>query len=243
MTARIKNMPINDVFYANGVSVLYDTTTRELMVDTNDYISPAPKREEEYRTNPALMKVIRSIGGKATTAYLVDMRYVRFPRSRSAQLEDGRDTETFAALQRDYGTEFALAHVILKDNEVEYFGREELIADMQGLMARVDDYLDKIRGKLQPCDYALSVPEEGIIRPPKPNVSPSATHVSVESDGRPAPQKLMPQTAEPTMRQLGQKFHNTLTNGLMSAVFGATNSMLQPPRPAPTQNPDTNPAS
>lgn len=162
---RIGNMPPSEVFYASSSSVMYDQHTRALTIDARDFVLPLPTAEQQLLYNPALMRVMKAMGNRVVDGLLVDYRRVRFPRYRDSGLGHGTDSDLYNRLQDNYGTAFPLGAVFVRAGEVVYHGPEELVENVQGMMACIDAYLASVASKLVAFEYFLPA---DIVRPPKP---------------------------------------------------------------------------
>ncbi len=164
---RISNIPPDEIVYGGLNTVMRDYKTRALMIDANDIVQPLPTTEWNLMTNPALMRVVTELGGKATDGYLVDYRRIGIPTYRDSRLEYGTDSTHFDEQRERNGTVFPLGIVFNNAGVVEYTGHPELHDTAADMIRRVDVYIAANKALMPPYPYIMPSASDAIERPKK----------------------------------------------------------------------------
>jgi|GEM_PF-6212707 len=169
---RIGNLPPDEVVFAAYGSVAIDAETRNVTVDTKDCVPPLPANEWTLRQNPALMKVVAELGGKAVEGYLVDYRHAAFFYTRDSRLQDGIASYQFEEFRNRFRVEMALGVIVNNAGVVEYTGPPELEPTAQAMMRRVDAFARHVLATTPRYQYI--VPTEQIDRSGRLPAGPEA---------------------------------------------------------------------
>lgn len=164
---RISNIPPDEIVYGGLNTVTRDHKTRALMIDANDIVQPLPSSEWNLMTNPALMRVVSVLGGKATDGYLVDYRRIGLTTYRDSRLEYGTDNTLFEEQRERHGTVFPLGVVLNNAGIIEYTGHPELHDAAADMMRRVDAYITANKASMPPYPYIMPTASDAIERPKK----------------------------------------------------------------------------
>lgn len=164
---KINNIPPDEIVYASQHTVMRDLKTNIMMIDSFDVVLSLPTSEWNLMSNPALMRVVTALGGKAIDGYLLDYRRIALPTYRDARLEYGTDNSLFEDLQTRNGTVFPLGMVLNNAGLVQYKGHPELLHAAADMIRRVDVFVESVQANLVKYNYAIPVTNNAILRPEK----------------------------------------------------------------------------
>ncbi len=171
--SRLRNLAPDEIAYAGANTVMRDTATNKLMIDSYDLAQALPTTEWALRSSPAVMRVITSLGGQAVDGFLVDYRQIALFSNRYAGLEDGTESSQFQSLKESHDTVFPLGVILNDAGKVHYVGHPELQDHAKDMMRRVDAFIAGKWPSLFKHTYLLPAASDVIVRPPKPQQLPT----------------------------------------------------------------------
>ena len=169
----LRNIPPDEIAYAGASTVMRDTATNKLMIDTNDIAQSLPTTEWALRSSPAVMRVLTSLGGQAIDGFLVDYRQIGLFSKRYSGLEEGVESSQFQDLKEANATVFPLGVILNDAGIVHYIGHPELQDQVHDMMRRVDIFITERWPSLFKHSYLLPPAPDAIVRPVKPYIVPS----------------------------------------------------------------------
>jgi hypothetical protein len=122
-------------------SAQVDERSYRVSIDTNDNRQPIPETLRRLREQPAIMRVLRSIGEHATNmvdGYIIDFRWVQKIIYDDRGLDEGTGSAEFMQRQQDYKTVLPLGAVFQDDEKTLYVGHPALHNEALQLAGWVD---------------------------------------------------------------------------------------------------------
>lgn len=140
-TTKIHTMFPGDCTFISAGSAQVDERSYRVSIDTNDNRQPIPETLRRLREQPAIMRVLRSIGEHATNmvdGYIIDFRWVQKIIYDDRGLDEGTGSAEFMQRQQDYKTVLPLGAVFQDDEKTLYVGHPALHNEALQLAGWVD---------------------------------------------------------------------------------------------------------
>ncbi len=167
---RLRNLPPDEIAFAGANTVMRDSATNALMIDSYDLAQALPTSEWALRSNPAVMRVIASLGGQAVDGFLVDYRHIALHSHRYSGLEEGTDSAQFQSLRESCATIFPLGVLLNDAGKVHYIGHPELQDHATNMMQRVDAFVAERWPAMFKHAYLIPAASDAIVRPARPHL-------------------------------------------------------------------------
>lgn len=142
-------MPDDWRFVSRG-TVIIDEQSGRLSIDTADDLPSEPSTRLVFEKQPAVMRILKSLGDTALDGYLIDYRHVTSHCIEDRGLNEGVASAQYMEVQQLHDTQLPLGVLFQNLDNAQYIGHPDLAEEAAYLAKEVDQFASELFQQIKP---------------------------------------------------------------------------------------------